>query len=371
MANDYYEILGVARTASDQEIKSAYRKLALKHHPDRNPGDKEAEERFKAAAEAYSVLGDPDKRKRYDTYGHAGVSGSGAGFDPTIFADFGDILGDFFGFGDVFGRRNRGPRRGSDLRYNLDLTFAEAAFGTETTLQIPRAETCEACSGNGSAPGTQPTTCPTCGGAGQVRFQQGFFSVARTCSRCGGNGRVVTQPCTKCSGQGAIAVERKLQIKIPAGVDTGSQLRITGEGEAGPAGGPPGDLYVVLRVEDHPFFRRDGAHLFCEIPVTFAQAALGATVEVPTPEGGQTKLNIPEGTQAGATLRIRGQGVPNLGSRGRGDIHVTVRVLVPTKLNSEQRKLIEQLGKTLPSPEVHASGERERSFKSRIKDILG
>src|SRR5512139_2967016 len=226
---DYYEILGVPRNASEQEIKSAYRKLALKHHPDRNPGDKQAEERFKEAAEAYGVLGDADKRHRYDTYGHAGVAGAaGAGLDPTIFADFSDILGDFFGFGDVFGRR-RGPRRGSDLRYNLDVSFEEAAFGTETQIRIPRAETCSAGSGSGAAPGTKPTTCPTCRGAGQVTFQQGFFSVARTCSHCRGAGRIVTERCKKCDGAGHIPIERTLQLKIPPGVDTGSQLRIAGE----------------------------------------------------------------------------------------------------------------------------------------------
>ncbi|HEY7514564.1 MAG TPA: DnaJ domain-containing protein, partial [Vicinamibacteria bacterium] len=229
---DYYEVLGIPRNASEQEVKSAYRKLALKYHPDRNGGDKEAEERFKEAAEAYGVLGDPDKRQRYDTFGHAGLSG-GAGLDPTIFADFGDILGDFFGFADVFGRRRGGPRRGADLRYNLELTFEEAAFGTEAAIQIPRAEACSLCGGSGAAPGTQPSACPTCGGSGQVTFQQGFFSVARTCGRCRGAGRIVTAECKQCRGQGHIAVERKLQIKIPPGVDTDSQLRISGEGEPG------------------------------------------------------------------------------------------------------------------------------------------
>jgi molecular chaperone DnaJ len=362
---DYYEVLGVPKDASAQDIKSAYRKLALKLHPDRNPGDPEAEEKFKEAAEAYSVLSDGDKRQRYDAYGHAGLGGAGgAGFDPTIFADFSDILGDFFGFG----RRTRGPRRGADLRYDLELTFEQAAFGTETDLQIPRSEACSDCGGTGAAPGTKPTGCHACGGAGQVTFQQGFFSVARTCSRCRGTGKVVESLCKKCRGEGALPVTRKLQIKIPPGVDTGSQLRIAGEGEGGAQGGPPGDLYVVLRVREHAFFKREGTSLFCEVPVNLVQAALGATLEVPTLEGAKTKVHVPEGTQSGTLLRVRGQGVPQLGSRGRGDLHVIVRVAVPTKLTAEQRKLLEQLGKTLPVPDLK---EKERSFLDRLKDVLG
>jgi molecular chaperone DnaJ len=372
MPADYYEILGVSRTASDGEIKSAYRKLALKYHPDRNPGNKDAEEKFKEAAEAYGVLADADKRQRYDAYGHAGVSGAaGAGFDPTIFADFGDILGDFFGFGDLFGRRGRGgPRRGSDLRYNLELTFEEAAFGTETQIQIPRAKACDSCQGSGSAPGTQPASCPNCRGTGQVTYQQGFFSIARTCGRCRGAGKIVTSPCATCSGQGAIPDERKLQIKIPPGVDTGSQLRITGEGEPGMAGGPPGDLYVVLRVQEHEVFRREGSHLYCEMPISFAQAALGGSIEVPAPDGEDpAKLSIPEGTQTGTTFKVRGRGVPHLGHKGRGDLHIMVRVVIPTKLSGEQKKLIEQLARTLP--EDPAAQDRGRSVKSRLKDLLG
>jgi molecular chaperone DnaJ len=364
---DYYEVLAVSRTASEQEIKSAYRKMALKHHPDRNPGNKEAEDRFKLAAEAYAVLSDPEKRRRYDTYGHAGLAGGGFGFDPSTFADFGDILGDFFGFGDLFGRRRGGPRRGQDLRYNLDLTFEEAAFGTETHLQIPRLETCAGCQGSGAAPGTSPTTCNACGGSGQVTFQQGFFSVARTCGRCRGTGRIVASQCKDCRGQGQVPTERKLQIKIPPGVDTGSQLRIAGEGEPGAAGGPPGDLYVVVRAEEHPVFRREGATLFCETPITITQAALGAVLEVPTVEGGHAKLKVPEGTQDGTTFRLRGQGVPYLGAKGRGDLHVAVRVVVPTKLNGEQRRLLEQLAQTLPAPEMP---QRDRSFVDKVKDIL-
>jgi molecular chaperone DnaJ len=313
------------------------------------------------------VLGDAEKRKRYDAYGHAGVSGA-AGFDPTVFSDFGDILGDFFGFGDVFARRRGGPRRGADLRYNLELSFEEAAFGTETHIQIPRAETCKECGGNGASPGTQPTACATCGGSGQVTFQQGFFSVARTCGRCRGTGRVVASECKVCHGQGQIAIERKLQIKIPPGVDNGSQLRVTGEGEGGSLGGPPGDLYVVLRVEDHEFFKRDGTNLFCEIPVSVAQAALGGHVDVPTLDGGKTKVTIPEGAQPGAILKVRGQGFPQLGSKHRGDLHVLVRVVVPTRLNAEQKKLFEQLAKTLPVPDLK---DKDKTLFDRMKDILG
>ncbi len=363
---DYYEVLGVGRSATDQEIKSAYRKLALKHHPDRNPGDKHAEERFKEAAEAYGVLGDPDKRRRYDAYGHAGVSGSASsGFDPTIFADFSDILGDFFGFGDVFGRR-RGPRRGQDLRYNLDISFREAAFGTETQIKIPRAETCGACTGSGAAPGTKPTTCPTCRGTGQVTFQQGFFSVARSCSHCGGAGRIVNEPCKTCRGEGEIPVERTLHLKIPPGVDTGSQLRISGEGEPGPHGGPPGDLYVVVRVEADPFFKRDGTSLFCELPVSVPQAVLGASLEIPTLEGAATRLHVPEGTQSGTVLRVRGQGIPQLGGKGRGDLHVLVRVVVPKHLSAEQKKLFEQLAETLP---VDNEPDKKGIFE-KVKDYF-
>jgi molecular chaperone DnaJ len=365
---DYYEILGLPRNASEQEVKSAYRQLALKYHPDRNPGDAGAEERFKEAAEAYGVLGDPEKRRRYDTYGHAGVGGAaGVGFDPTIFADFSDILGDFFGFGDLFGRR-RGPRRGADLRYNLEISFEEAAFGTETQIKIPRAEPCGECSGSGAAPGTKPSTCPTCAGAGQVTFQQGFFSVARTCGHCRGTGRIVKEQCPACRGEGHVTTERTLQIKVPPGVDNGSQLRITGEGEAGPLGGPAGDLYVVLRVPEHALFRRDGTHLFCEIPVSFPQAALGATLDIPTLEGGRTKLTVPEGTQSGSVIRLRGEGIPQLGGRGRGDLHVLVRVEVPTHLDAEQRKLVQQLAETLPAPDMES---KEKSLFERMKDIFG
>jgi molecular chaperone DnaJ len=363
--HDYYEILGVARTATDQELKSAYRKLALQYHPDRNPNNKEAEEKFKEAAEAYAVLCDPEKRQRYDAYGHAGLGA--AGFDPGA-VDLGDILGDLFGFGDLFGRRRGGPRRGSDLRYQLELKFEEAIFGTETHIQIPRAENCTTCQGSGAAAGSGPVTCGTCRGTGQVTFTQGFFSVARTCTRCRGLGRTIEKPCTDCRGEGQVQSERKLQIKIPPGVDTGTQLRITGEGEPGMAGGPAGDLYVVIRVGDHAFFQRDGNDLHCEIPVSVAQAALGATIQVPTLNDDPASVKVPEGTQSGASFRVRGKGVPHIGSKHRGDLHVTVRVVIPTRLTGEQRKLFEQLAKSLPTVET---GSRDKSLLDRIKDALG
>ena len=286
---DYYAVLGLSREASDQDIKSAYRKLALKYHPDRNPGDKNAEEQFKECAEAYSVLADPDKRARYDRFGHAAVSGAaggGGGFDPTIFAEFDDIfgsLGDIFGLGGMFGggRRRAGPQRGADLRYDLDITFEQSATGTETTIQIPRHETCETCTGSGSAPGSSPTPCPQCRGTGQLRYQQGFFTVARTCGQCRGSGRVITKPCETCRGQGTVEHMRKLTVKIPAGIASGQRLRLSGEGEAGALGGPSGDLYVVIQVADHTFFQRDGNDLHCEVPVNFTTLALGGEIKVP------------------------------------------------------------------------------------------
>jgi molecular chaperone DnaJ len=366
---DYYEVLGVDRAATDAQIKTAYRKQALKFHPDRNPGDKAAEEHFKEAAEAYSVLSDSEKRQRYDTYGRAGLSGS-AGFDPSTFSDFGDILGDFFGFpfGDMFGGRGRAARRGADLRYNLQLSFEEAAFGTETHIQIPRAEPCSTCDGSGAAAGTGPSTCPGCDGRGQMRFQQGPFSVSRTCSRCRGTGRVVMSPCETCHGEGTVSVERKLQITIPAGVESGSQLRVTGQGEPGPQ---PGDLYVVIYAQEHDFFKRDGSHLFCEIPISFAQAALGASLEIPTLGGGRAKLSIPHGTQSGDTIRIRGEGVIVLGGRQRGDLHVTARVIVPRKLSRDQREAVQRLAEVFPDPKLSHDAKDDRSIFDRLKEYLG
>jgi molecular chaperone DnaJ len=375
---DYYEVLSVARTATEQEIKSAYRKLALTYHPDRNPGDKAAEEKFKEAAEAYSVLADTDKRHLYDRFGHAGLGGAATGFDPNTFTGFEDILGglgDIFGFGDVFGggRRRAGPQRGADLRYDLEISFEEAAKGTETSIQIPRQETCETCSGSGAAAGSKPTACPQCHGRGQLRYQQGFFTVARTCGQCRGSGSIISKPCTTCRGAGRIGKERKLTVRIPAGIATDQRLRLSGEGEAGPAGGPPGDLYVVIHVQDHPFFERHGNDLHCEIPLNFPTLALGGEIRIPTLDGDET-FDVPEATQSGTMFRVRGKGMPDVSGRGRGDLLVTVKVTTPKKLTRDQKKLLEQLARTLPSDKFEPTPldeNADRGLFDRVKDIFG
>jgi molecular chaperone DnaJ len=376
---DYYEVLGVAKTATDQQIKSAYRKLALEVHPDRNPGDHAAEEKFKEAAEAYAILADADKRSRYDRFGHAGVSSqAGAGFDPTIFADFdfADVLGNMFGFGDLFGggRRRGGPARGSDLRYDLQITFEESAKGVETTIDIPRLESCETCHGTGAAAGSAPSTCPQCKGHGQLRFQQGFFTVARTCGQCRGSGKVITKPCTVCKGEGRTSQQRKLTVKIPAGISSGQQLRIHGEGEGGLAGGPAGDLYVFVVVNDHAFFRRDGNDLVCEIPLNFTTLALGGAIDVPTLDGSES-YKVPEGTQSGTTFRLRGKGMPDVSGRGRGDLYFAVQAVTPKKLTKDQKTLLEQLAKALPKekfePRAREADEEEKNLFDKVKDIFG
>lgn len=376
---DYYEVLGVAREATDQQIKSAYRKLALKYHPDRNPGDKDAEEQFKEAAEAYSVLADEQKRQLYDRFGHAGVSGAGGsgGFDPTVFAGFEDIfgsLGDLFGFGDVFGGRRRrgGPQRGADLRYDLEISFDESYAGTETAIQIPREETCETCTGTGAAAGTQPEVCSQCRGSGQLRFQQGFLTVARPCPTCRGTGRVIAKPCQACRGAGRIGRERKLTVKIPAGIATGQRLRMYGEGEHGTAGGPPGDLYVVVHVQEHSLFHREGDDLYCEFPISFPTLAMGGDVRVPTMKGEEI-VTVPSGTQPGARFKLRGKGMPNVSGRGHGDLYVISRVSVPKKLTREQKHLLEQLARTMPeeSVEVPIPDGGEKPFFEKVKDIFG
>jgi molecular chaperone DnaJ len=371
---DYYEVLGLDRNASQKDIKSAYRRLAVQYHPDRNPGDKTAEERFKEAAEAYSVLSDPEKRAQYDRFGHAGVGGGGfGGFDPDIFADFSDILGDFFGFGDLFGAGGRRsarqrPQRGADLRYDLTLDFEDAVFGTKAKIKVPRSQTCHACSGTGADPKHGVATCSTCGGHGQVRFQQGFFTISRTCSACQGTGRIIRHPCGECRGSGRVQREKVMEIRIPAGVEHGTRLRVAGEGEAGYNNGPPGDLYVVIMVNEHPVFKRQGDDIYCEIPITFPQAALGTEITVPTLEGEQ-KLRIPEGTQSGTVFRLRGKGVVNVNGMGRGDQLVRVVVTTPTRLTRRQRELLEQLAEEMPSAErVENSGE---SFFDRVRDIFG
>ena len=370
---DYYEVLGVSRDADDPTIKSAYRKLALQHHPDRNPNNQDAEEKFKEAAEAYSVLSDPQKRAAYDRYGHAGLSGPGAGgFDPGRFTeDFPDIFADLFGgtiFGDLFGggsRRGNRPQRGEDVRYDLEIEFEQAVTGMTAEIQLPRLEPCTRCHGNGAEPGTQPSACPTCHGRGQVMYQQGFLSVRRTCSTCGGSGQVVRTPCAQCRGQRYQQVQRKLKINIPAGVDDDTRLRLSQEGQPGANGGANGDLYVVLHVKEHPFFTRDGNDLHCTVPVNFAQAALGDEIEVPSLEG-PYKLKIPEGTQSGAQFRLRNRGVANPNGRGRGDLFVHIEVRTPTKLSREQRKLLEQLKDTLPVE----NAPHDRGLFDKVKDYF-
>lgn len=347
---DYYEVLGVSREATDQELKSAYRKQALKYHPDRNPGDRAAEEKFKEASEAYQVLSDADKRAVYDRYGHAGLSG-GAGSNGSPFAggvDIGDIFGDLFGEMFNMGGSQRGSRqhRGDDLRFDLTIDFEDAIFGTETEIRIRRLEACSVCSGRGSVSGRGPTVCSQCHGRGQIRYQQGFFSVARTCSACSGTGSVITDPCTACRGEGRAASEVKLHVKVPKGVEDGTRIRYTGEGDAGRTGGPRGDLYVVLAIRPHDFFERQGHDLHCVIPISFPQAALGAEFEI---EGldGPIPIRIPEGTQSGKDLRIRGRGVPYLNEKGQGDLIVKVIVQIPKKLSRAQRDLVAKLAESM------------------------
>jgi len=369
---DYYEVLGVTRTATDVEIKSAYRKLAMTYHPDRNPNNPDAEEKFKEITEAYAILADGEKRSLYDRFGHAGVSGSAAGpagFDPAIFQDFGDIFGEFFGFGDLFGggggRRRSRAQRGADLREDLYLEFDEAVFGVEKQVKVRRHEACDGCRGSGAAPGKGPVTCRACDGRGQIRYQQGFFSIARTCSTCQGSGSVITDPCPKCKGEGRVLRERAVETKVPAGVEDGTRIRFAGLGEAGAFGGPAGDLYVVLHVKEHLFFEREGNDLYCVVPISFPQAALGTEIMVPTFEG-EHRLKVPEGTQSGTSFRIRGKGVPVLNGRGKGDLFVEVRIQTPAKLGKRQRELLAELGELTP---VENKPQR-RSLLGRVKDMF-
>ena len=369
---DYYEVLGVERQCGEQEIKSAYRKLAMQYHPDRNPNNPDAEDKFKEVTEAYAVLIDSDKRSAYDRFGHAGVGNAGAGgFDPSSFQDLSDIFGEFFGIGDLFGagaggRRRTRAQRGPDLREDLTLEFEEAVFGTETKVNVRRHEVCEECSGSGAAPGKTPVTCRSCQGRGQVRYQQGFFSMARTCPTCQGAGSVITDPCSKCKGEGRLLRQRTVEAKVPAGVEDGTRIRFAGYGEAGAFGGPPGDLYVVLHVKEHAFFSREGNDLHCVIPISFTQAALGADIKVPTLEGEQT-LKIPEGTQSGTTFRIKNKGVPVLQGRGKGDLYVEVRSPTPIKLTKRQRELLQELD-TLTRIE---NKPQRSTLVEKMKDIFG
>src|SRR5579863_1761596 len=370
---DYYDVLGVSRTVTEIELKSAYRKLALQFHPDRNPNNPDAEEKFKEVSEAYAVLADTDKRAAYDRYGHAGLgggSGAAGGIDPTVFQDFSDIFGEFFGFGDMFGggggRRRSRVQRGADLREDLTLEFEEAFFGKETRVSVRRHEACEDCRGSGAAPGKGPTTCRSCAGRGQVRYQQGFFSIARTCPACQGSGSVITDPCAKCKGEGRILRQRMVEANVPAGVEDGTRIRFSGAGEVGQFGGPAGDLYVVLHVKEHPFFERDGNDLHCVVPISVTQAAMGAEISVPTMEG-QHALKIPDGTQPGTAFRVKHKGVPVLNGRGRGDLYVQMLVQIPSKLSKRQRELLQEL-------EMTAKVDNQpllRSLLGKMKDILG
>jgi molecular chaperone DnaJ len=362
---DYYDVLGVERGAGLDDIKKAYRKMAVKYHPDKNPGDAEAEEKFKEAAEAYGVLSDEEKRARYDRFGHAATAGGG-GFDPNQFADFGDILGDLFGFGDFFGggrKRSTRPARGNDLRYDLEIDFMEAAFGKDVTLDVPRSISCGTCNGSGAKAGTQPVTCTGCGGRGQVRYAQGFFAVARTCPQCGGNGKVIKDPCATCGGAGRVREEKQISVKIPAGVDDGSRLRVGGEGEAGYNGGPNGDLYVFLSVREHPKFTRRDYDIHSEQPVTVTQATLGAEMKVEIIDGAEP-LRIPPGTQPAQVFRLRGKGVPFIDGSGRGDHYVHVNVKIPTALSEEQRELLERLA------ELEGETPPERGVLDKVKDFF-
>jgi molecular chaperone DnaJ len=363
---DFYEILGVSRTSSVEEIKGAYRKAALKWHPDRNPENKtEAEVRFRESSEAYSILSDPQKRQVYDTYGHAGLSGGAGGvdFSGTIFQDFHDIFGDFFGFED--GRRNQ---RGTDLRYDMTLTFEEASTGVTTKVKLPRQEYCSACNGTGAKAGTGVASCQTCGGRGQLAYQQGFFTITRTCPACQGAGQIIKERCPDCRGQGRMEREKTIELRIPPGVDSGTRLRVAGEGEPGPNGGPPGDLYVVLDVKEHEFFERRGADLYCTIPISIAQASLGTELQVPGLNG-EERLKISEGTQSGAVFRIKGKGMADPRGGGKGDLYYHVRVVIPSKLTREQRKLMEQLGASIKVDNQPA--ERNSSIFDKVKDIFG
>ncbi len=366
MARDYYEILEVDRSATLAEIKKAYRKKAMQHHPDKNPGDAAAEHSFKEAAEAYAVLSDEGKRAQYDRFGHVGTGGGAGGFDPTVFADFSDILGDLFGFGRSRSRRP-GPQPGADLRYDLEISFEDAAFGTVPTLRIPRLEGCDTCRGSGSKEGTTPSACATCRGRGQVAYSQGFFTVSRTCPQCSGSGTIVTDPCEDCSGRGRIERERSIEVRIPAGVDNGARLRLTGEGEHGERGGPPGDLYVVIHVAEHERLKRQGADVIESIAISYPLAVLGGSIDVETLHGTR-ELDIPAGTSQGETFGLRGDGIDRLGGRGRGDhlVVVEIRVPHPRSLEEEQIEILKRLA------EIEGETVREdRGVIERVKDFFG
>ncbi|MCO1600852.1 molecular chaperone DnaJ [Desulfosporosinus nitroreducens] len=369
MKRDNYEVLGVERNAGEQEIKKAYRKLARQYHPDVNPGNKEAEEKFKEVTDAYDVLSDPEKRARYDQFGHADPSQGGFG-DA---GGFGDIFDMFFGGGGG-GQRRGGPQRGSDLRYAMTLSFEEAVFGVEKEIQIPRDETCMDCQGSGAAPGTHPTTCSQCHGSGQVKVTQrtpfGQIQTARTCPACNGEGRTVSSPCSTCHGQGKVRKVKTIKISVPEGSEDGLNLRLSGDGEAGAKGGPPGDLYIILQVKPHKFFERDGNDVYCEIPITFVQAALGAEIDVPTLDG-VVKMKVPEGTQTATIFRLKAHGVPRRRGTGRGDQHVRVVLTTPTKLNEKQKKLLREFGEVTSEQQQMGKKSLFEKFKENLRDAMG
>ena len=350
MTQDYYETLGISREASAAEIKSAFRKRAMKYHPDQNPDDPEAEKKFKTLGEAYEILSDEQKRAAYDRYGHAAFQngaggfggGAGQGFNASAFSDiFEDLFGDFMG-GARGGGGRRGPARGADLKYNLEISLADAFSGKKTTITVPGSVTCETCGGTGARPGSEPTTCQTCRGVGRVRVQQGFFTLERTCPTCQGEGKVISDPCTNCGGQGRVNRNRTLAVDVPAGIETGTRIRLSGEGEAGPRGGPEGDLYIFVHVRDHELFERDGPDLYCALPVPMTTAVLGGEVEAPTIDGGRVKISVPEGTQTGKRFRLRNKGMTQLNSKARGDMYVEIQVETPVKLNSRQKELMRE-----------------------------
>ena len=362
---DYYDVLGVNRNVGEDEIKKVYRKLAMEHHPDRNPDNPKSEERFKEAKEAYEILSDPNKRAAYDQHGHAGVDPSMAGGGPQGFSDtFGDIFGDIFG-----GQGNRSNvYRGADLRYNMEITLEQAARGTETKIRVPTMESCEACHGSGAKQGTSPSTCPTCNGHGQVRMQQGFFSIQQTCPKCHGSGKFVSNPCGKCSGSGRIKQHKTLSVKIPAGVDDGDRIRLSGEGEAGVNGGPSGDLYVVVNLLAHSVFQRDHNDLHCEMPISFTTAALGGELEVPTIDG-YAKIKVPAETQSGKIFRLRGKGIKGIRSHVHGDLLCHLVVETPVKLTTRQKELLHEL-ETLNQKDSSRHSPRTRSWMNKVREFF-
>ena len=367
---DYYDTLGVQRGASDSDLKAAYRKLAKKHHPDRNPGDKHCEHRFKEVNEAYEVLKDPDKRAAYDRFGHAafehGMGGGGPGFGADFASTFADIFDDFFGMGRRTARGS-GRERGADLRYNMEISLEESYYGKSAQVRIPTSVTCEICSGTGAKSGTKPKTCPTCGGYGKVRHAQGFFTLERTCLTCQGRGQVIEDPCPACAGAGRVTRERTLSVNIPPGVEDGTRIRLAGEGEAGVRGGPAGDLYIFLSIATHDFFQRDGADLHCRAPISMVIATLGGEFEVPTIDGGKTRVKVPEGAQSGRRFLLSAKGMPVLRSKQMGDMYVQVVVETPQKLTKRQRELLVEFEK-LCSKETHPESA---GFFGRVKEFFG